>query len=140
MNKPILFGGLALGAIFGASYLYMMRHGHELVREVLGEDFDDDEKEFDCDDCCGCDAGEYDCEDCDGTQVLLPICLAPGVTRAEVTIETFTDEDEEEGEQAKNESPEKPEKSESPEKPEKEEKPASAAKAEKPEPKKDTKK
>ena len=133
MNKPILFGGLALGAIFGASYLYMMRHGHELVREVLGEDFDDDEEEFDCDDCCGCDAGEYDCEDCDGTQVLLPICLAPGVTRAEVTIETFTDEDEdeEEGEQAKDESPEKPEK---------EEKPASAAKAEKPEPKKDTKK
>lgn len=133
MNKPILFGGLALGAIFGASYLYMMRHGHELVREVLGEDFDDDEKEFDCDDCCGCDAGEYDCEDCDGTQVLLPICLAPGVTRAEVTIETFTDEDEdeEEGEQAKDENPEKPEK---------EEKPASAAKAEKPEPKKDTNK
>lgn len=133
MNKPILFGGLALGAIFGASYLYMMRHGHELVREVLGEDFDDDEEEFDCDDCCGCDAGEYDCEDCDGTQVLLPICLAPGVTRAEVTIETFTDEDEdeEEGEQAKDESPEKPEK---------EEKPASAAKAEKPEPKKDTNK
>lgn len=135
MNKPILFGGLALGAIFGASYLYMMRHGHELVREVLGEDFDDDEEEFDCDDCCGCDAGEYDCEDCDGTQVLLPICLAPGVTRAEVTIETFTDEDEdedeEEGEQAKDESPEKPEK---------EEKPASAAKAEKPEPKKDTRK
>lgn len=133
MNKPILFGGLALGAIFGASYLYMMRHGHELVREVLGEDFDDDEEEFDCDDCCGCDAGEYDCEDCDGTQVLLPICLAPGVTRAEVTIETFTDEDEdeEEGEQAKDESPEKPEK---------EEKPTSAAKAEKPEPKKDTKK
>lgn len=133
MNKPILFGGLALGAIFGASYLYMMRHGHELVREVLGEDFDDDEEEFDCDDCCGCDAGEYDCEDCDGTQVLLPICLAPGVTRAEVTIETFTDEDEdeEEGEQAKDESPEKPEK---------EEKPASTAKAEKPEPKKDTNK
>lgn len=133
MNKPILFGGLALGAIFGASYLYMMRHGHELVREVLGEDFDDDEEEFDCDDCCGCDAGEYDCEDCDGTQILLPICLAPGVTRAEVTIETFTDEDEdeEEEEQAKDESPEKPEK---------EEKPASAAKAEKPEPKKDTKK
>ena len=133
MNKPILFGGLALGAIFGASYLYMMRHGHELVREVLGEDFDDDEEEFDCDDCCGCDAGEYDCEDCDGTQVLLPICLAPGVTRAEVTIETFTDEDEneEEGEQTKDESPEKPEK---------EEKPASAAKAEKPEPKKDTNK
>lgn len=133
MNKPILFGGLALGAIFGASYLYMMRHGHELVREVLGEDFDDDEEEFDCDDCCGCDAGEYDCEDCDGTQVLLPICLAPGVTRAEVTIETFTDEDEdeEEDEQAKDKSPEKPEK---------EEKPASAAKAEKPEPKKDTRK
>lgn len=133
MNKPILFGGLALGAIFGASYLYMMRHGHELVREVLGEDFDDDEEEFDCDDCCGCDAGEYDYEDCDGTQILLPICLAPGVTRAEVTIETFTDEDEdeEEEEQAKDESPEKPEK---------EEKPASAAKAEKPEPKKDTKK
>lgn len=131
MNKPILFGGLALGAIFGASYLYMMRHGHELVREVLGEDFDDDEEEFDCDDCCGCDAGEYDCEDCDGTQILLPICLAPGVTRAEVTIETFTDEDEEEEEQAKDESPEKPEK---------EEKPASAAKTEKPESKKDTKK
>lgn len=133
MNKPILFGGLALGAIFGASYLYMMRHGHELVREVLGEDFDDDEEEFDCDDCCGCDAGEYDCEDCDGTQVLLPICLAPGVTRAEVTIETFTDEDEdeEEDEQTKDESPEKPEK---------EEKPASAAKAAKPEPKKDTRK
>lgn len=57
MNKPILFGGLALGAIFGASYLYMMRHGHELVREVLGEDFDDDEKEFDCDDCCVCGKG-----------------------------------------------------------------------------------
>ena len=131
MNKPILFGGLALGAIFGASYLYMMQHGHELVREVLGENFDDDEEEFDCDDCCGCDADEYDCEDCDGTQILLPICLAPGVTRAEVTIETFTDEDEEEEEQAKDESPEEPEK---------EEKPAPAAKTEKPEPKKDTKK
>lgn len=133
MNKPILFGGLALGAIFGASYLYMMQHGHELVREVLGEDFDDDEEEFDCDDCCGCDAGEYDCEDCDGTQILLPICLAPGITRAEVTIETFTDEDEdeEEDEQAKDESPEKPEK---------EENPVAATKTEKPESKKDTKK